>query len=54
MHPVGKVANAVVWDCDQLDFSGAPAHVFIRGTEQSMESRQKELLKRYRTLLPEY
>lgn len=51
---VGKVANVVVWDGDPLDFSGAPAHVFIRGTEQSMESRQKELLERYRTLPPEY
>ena len=51
---VGKVANVVVWDGDPFDFSGAPAHVFIRGTEQSMESRQKELLERYRTLPPEY
>lgn len=51
---VGKVANVVVWDGDPLDFSGAPAHVFIRGTEQSVESRQKELLERYRTLPPEY
>ena len=51
---VGKVANVVVWDGDPLDFSGAPAHVFIRGTEQNMESRQKELLERYRELPPEY
>jgi len=51
---VGKIANVVVWDGDPLDFSGAPAHVFIRGIEQSMESRQKELLERYRTLPPEY
>ncbi len=51
---VGKIANVVVWDGDPLDFSGAAAHVFIRGTEQSMESRQRELLERYRTLPPEY
>lgn len=51
---VGNVANVVVWDGDPLDFSGAAAHVFIRGTEQSMESRQTELLERYRTLPPEY
>ena len=51
---VGKVANVVVWDGDPLDFSGAPAHVFIRGIEQSMDSRQQELLDRYRTLPPEY
>ncbi|HSE68704.1 MAG TPA: amidohydrolase family protein [Gemmatimonadales bacterium] len=50
----GKVANVVVWSGDPLDFASAPEHTFIRGVEISKETRQTELLERYKTLPPKY
>jgi imidazolonepropionase-like amidohydrolase len=50
----GKVANVVVWTGDPFEFSTGVEHVFIRGKEIVLRSRQTELLERYRTLPPKY
>jgi imidazolonepropionase-like amidohydrolase len=50
----GKVANLVIWSGDPFEFATDPAKVFIRGVEVPAESRQTELLERYRTLPPKY
>jgi imidazolonepropionase-like amidohydrolase len=50
----GKVANVVVWSGDPFEFSTAVEHVFIRGREIPLASRQTELLDRYRSLPPKY
>ena len=51
---VGKVANVVVWTGDPFEFSTGVEHVFIRGKEIPLRSRQTELLERYKTLPPKY
>ena len=50
----GKVANVVVWSGDPFDFSTGVEHVYIRGREIPLRSRQTELLERYKTLPPKY
>lgn len=50
----GKVANVVVWSGDPFEFSTGVDHVFIRGRDIPLRSRQTELLERYRTLPPKY
>ena len=50
----GKVANVVVWSGDPFEFSTGVEHVFIRGKEVPLRSRQTELLERYKTLPPKY
>ena len=50
----GKVANVVVWSGDPFEFSTAVEHVYVRGREILLTSRQKELLDRYRTVPPSY
>ncbi|HLZ46938.1 MAG TPA: amidohydrolase family protein [Gemmatimonadales bacterium] len=50
----GKVANVVVWSGDPFEFSTGVEHVFIRGRDIPLRSRQTELLDRYRTLPPKY
>ncbi len=50
----GKVANVVVWSGDPFEFSTGVDHVFIRGKDIPLRSRQTELLERYRTLPPKY
>jgi imidazolonepropionase-like amidohydrolase len=50
----GKVANVVVWTGDPFEFSTGVEHVFIRGKEIPLRSRQTELLDRYRSLPPKY
>ncbi len=50
----GKVANVVVWSGDPFEFSSRAEHVFIRGREIPLVSRQTELLERYRSLPPSY
>jgi imidazolonepropionase-like amidohydrolase len=50
----GRVANVVVWSGDPFEFSTAVEHVFIRGQEIALTSRQTELLDRYKTLPPKY
>ncbi len=51
---VGKVANVVVWNGDPFEFSTGVEHVFIRGREIPLRSRQTELMERYRSLPPKY
>jgi imidazolonepropionase-like amidohydrolase len=46
----GAVGNVVVWSGDPLQLTTHVEHVFVRGREQSLETRQKLLLERYRTL----
>ena len=50
----GKVANVVVWTGDPFEFSSRVEHLYIRGWEISLVSRQTELLGRYRKLPPSY
>ena len=50
----GKVADLVVWSGDPFEFSSRVEHVFIRGRDLPLVSRQTELLKRYRKLPPAY
>jgi imidazolonepropionase-like amidohydrolase len=46
----GAVANIVVWSGDPFQTSTRVEHVFVRGREQPLETRQTLLLQRYRTL----
>ncbi len=46
----GAVGNVVVWSGDQLETSTRAEHVFVRGREESLETRQTQLLERYRVL----
>ena len=50
----GRVANVVVWSGDPFELSTAVEHVFIRGKEVALTSRQTELMERYKTLPPNY
>src|SRR6059058_3487656 len=50
----GKVANVVVWSGDPFEFTTGVEHVFIRGKEIPLKSRQTELFERYKTLPPTY
>ena len=50
----GKVANVVVWSGDPFEFSTVVEHVYIRGNEIPLKSRQTELLERYKKLPPSY
>lgn len=50
----GKVANVVVWSGDPFEFATGVEHVFIRGREIPLRSRQTELMERYKTLPPRY
>jgi imidazolonepropionase-like amidohydrolase len=47
---VGAVANVVVWSGDPLQTATRVQHVFVRGAEQSLETRQTLLLRRYRAV----
>ena len=51
---VGKVANVVVWSGDPFEFSTGAEHVYIRGREIPLTSRQRELFERYKKLPPGY
>jgi imidazolonepropionase-like amidohydrolase len=46
----GAVGNVVVWSGDPFQTSTRVEHVFVRGREQPLETRQTLLLQRYRTL----
>ncbi len=50
----GKVANVVVWSGDPFEFTTGVEHVFIRGNEIPLKSRQTELFERYKKLPPSY
>jgi imidazolonepropionase-like amidohydrolase len=43
----GAPADLVVWTGDPLELSSRPVRVLIAGVEQSLTSRQSQLLKRY-------
>ncbi len=46
----GKVANVVVWDGDPFEMLTNVVHVFIRGREVPLVSRETQLRDRYRVL----
>jgi len=46
----GAIANLVVWSGDPLETSTRVEHVIVRGQELALDSRQRRLLDRYRTL----
>jgi imidazolonepropionase-like amidohydrolase len=46
----GAVGNVVVWSGDPFETSTRVEHVFVRGREESLVTRQTLLLDRYRTL----
>jgi imidazolonepropionase-like amidohydrolase len=46
----GAVGNLVIWSGDPLQIGSRVEHVFVRGREQSLETRQTLLLNRYRSL----
>ncbi len=48
----GKVANLVIWSGDPLDFASAAEHVYVRGEEVSLKTRETELRDKYRTVPP--
>ena len=51
---VGMDANVVVWSGDPFEFLTQAEAVFIKGKRVDGPSRQDELMKRYRTLPPDY
>ena len=51
---VGKVGNVVVWSGDPWEFSSRAEHVFVRGQDVPLTSRQTELFERYRKLPATY
>ena len=51
---VGLDANVVVWSGDPFEFLTQAEQVYIHGKRVDGPSRQDELMKRYRTLPPEY
>ena len=46
----GKVADLVLWSGDPFELSTRAERVFIGGVEQTLDSRQKQLLQRYLTV----
>ncbi len=46
----GKDADVVVWSGDPFELTTLVEHVFIRGAEMPAETRQRDLLRRYRVL----
>jgi len=48
----GREADVVVWSGDPFELSTRVERVFIRGQEIALDSRQKQLFRRYRTLGP--
>jgi cytosine/adenosine deaminase-related metal-dependent hydrolase len=51
---VGKEANVVVWSGDPFEFGTDAEHVFVRGREYTAPNRQDLLMRRYKTLPPDY
>ncbi len=50
----GQVANVVIWSGDPFEFSSHVEHLFIRGVQIPLVSRQTELFDRYQQLPPLY
>ncbi len=49
---VGREADVVVWNGDPFEPITQPQHVFVRGVEQSLNTRQQQLRDRYRAERP--
>jgi len=47
---VGKDADVVVWSGDPFELATSAEHVFIKGVEMPKDTRQTQLLERYRRL----
>ena len=47
---LGKDADVVVWSGDPFELTTGAEHVFIQGREMSRDTRQRQLLERYRTI----
>ena len=47
---VGKDADVVVWSADPFELTSSAEQVFIRGREMPKDTRQSELLKKYRAV----
>jgi imidazolonepropionase-like amidohydrolase len=47
---VGKDADIVIWSGDPFELTTSAERVFIKGHEVPKETRQAELLKKYRTI----
>jgi imidazolonepropionase-like amidohydrolase len=47
---VGKDADVVVWSGDPFELTTGAHHVFIKGREVPMQTRQSELLRKYRRI----
>jgi imidazolonepropionase-like amidohydrolase len=47
MVKIGMRADLVLWSGDPLELSTVAEHIFIDGKEQSLETRQGKLVKRY-------
>jgi imidazolonepropionase-like amidohydrolase len=47
---VGKDADVVVWSGDPFELTTAAERVFIAGREMSKDTRQKQLLEKYRVI----
>ncbi len=50
----GRDATLVVWSGDPFELYTHADHVFVRGVEVEGPSRQDELMKRYKTLPPDF
>ena len=46
----GRRADVVIWSGDPFELTTTAEQVFIKGREMPMETRQSELLKKYRTI----
>jgi imidazolonepropionase-like amidohydrolase len=47
---IGKDADVVVWSGDPFELSTSAEHVFIKGVEVPQDTRQRQLLERYKDL----
>jgi imidazolonepropionase-like amidohydrolase len=47
---VGKDADLVVWSGDPFELTAGAERVFIKGVEVPRDTRQRQLLNKYRTL----
>lgn len=47
----GAIADLVLWDSDPLEASSAAVQVFIAGRPAALDTRQKALFERYRTIV---
>lgn len=50
----GRDATLVIWSGDPFELYTHAEHVYVRGVEVQRPSRQDELMRRYRTLPPDY